>query len=30
MYAGREPMSCSLSFLGGDAWRMPAFCGRGT
>jgi hypothetical protein len=29
-HAGREPTSCSLSILGGDAWRTPASCGGGT
>jgi hypothetical protein len=30
MYAGRERTSYSLSFLGGDTWRTPAFRGGGT
>jgi hypothetical protein len=29
-HAGREPTSCLLLFLGGDAWRTPAFGGRDT
>jgi hypothetical protein len=28
--AGREPTSCLFLFLGGDAWRTPAFGGGGT
>jgi hypothetical protein len=29
-HGGREPTSCSLSILGGDAWRTPASYGGGT
>jgi hypothetical protein len=30
VHVGREPASYLLSFLGGDAWRTPTFCGGGT
>jgi hypothetical protein len=30
IHAGREPSSCLLSILGGDAWRTPASSGGDT